>query len=200
MRLSLTGGSIGELVTAGALAQASCKPKPCPTGHVHRTDARHVARAQRIPVTAMKHVPTSRGIGSERQGCTGGGGCLLTARGGSGVWQLPWWYALSLVVLRRLHNASLNSYGWNGCQLRRTNDGDEYLAKPEQWSTGTRMQSEPGWVQFCDDGDDPASNAAMRAESRQWLESEDKWTGGCLVGCVVGALAASVFWVWVFRG
>ena len=72
----------------------------------------------------------------------------------------------------------------------------------EAWSRVYAMRHTSGWVEFCDDGDDPASTAAMRAESQRWLESGerlDNWTDGCLFGCVVGALAASVFWVWMFR-
>ena len=70
----------------------------------------------------------------------------------------------------------------------------------EAWQRVFAMRHRSGWVEYCEDGDDPASAALARAETREWLEAgsrHDGWASGCLTGFLMGAAAVLVLWLWV---
>ena len=70
----------------------------------------------------------------------------------------------------------------------------------EAWQRVYAMRHRSGWVEYCEDGDDPASAALARAETKEWVQAggqHDGWATGCLVGFLMSAAAVMGLWLWV---
>ena len=57
-----------------------------------------------------------------------------------------------------------------------------------------------GWIEYCEDGDDPGSDATARVGSLDWQEvgeQRDEWMEGCTCGFLLGVAATSALCVWL---